>query len=83
MGNVFFVAGGICESDKSPGGELINAQLARLPSEVAMTGFASSAGLEAFDGKWHYGPDEMKILGRRYAEAMTALKRKAEHNNGP
>jgi len=78
MGNVFFVAGGICESDKSPGGKLINAQLARLPSEVAMTGYASSAGLEAFDGRWHFGPDEMKILGRRYAEAMISLEKKAQ-----
>ncbi|MHC4155236.1 MAG: sialate O-acetylesterase [Planctomycetota bacterium] len=76
--NILFVAGGICESDKSPGGKLINAQLARLPDEVAMTGYASSAGLETFDGKWHFGPDEMKILGRRYAEVVITLQEKAD-----
>ncbi|MHC4529795.1 MAG: sialate O-acetylesterase, partial [Planctomycetota bacterium] len=71
--SMFFVAGGICESDKSPGGKLVNAQLARLGNEVAMTGYASSEGLDTFDGKWHFGPDEMKILGRRYAEAVIKL----------
>jgi hypothetical protein len=75
--SIFFVAGGICESDKSPGGKLVNAQLARLPGEVAMTGYASSEGLETFDGKWHFGPDEMKILGRRYAEVMIKLQKNA------
>jgi hypothetical protein len=76
--NIFFVAGGICESDRSPGGKLINTQLARLPDEVAMTGYASSAGLETFDGKWHFGPDEMKILGRRYAGVVITLQEKAD-----
>jgi hypothetical protein len=70
---LFFVAGGICESETSPGGELINAQLARLPGELPHTGFASSDGLDSFDGRWHFGADDMKILGRRYAEEMMAL----------
>ena len=71
--NMIFVAGGICESDTSPGGELINAQLARLPEEISMTGFASSEGLNSFDGRWHFGPDDMNILGRRYANAVISL----------
>lgn len=81
--NMFFVAGGICESDTSPGGEFINAQLARLPSEVPFTGFASSEGLDSFDGRWHFGPEDMKTLGRRYAEAMIELEKKVDANNNP
>ncbi|MHC4213687.1 MAG: sialate O-acetylesterase [Planctomycetota bacterium] len=68
-----FVAGGICESDTSPGGELINAQLAELAGKVPFMGFASSEGLDSFDGKWHFRPEDMKILGRRYAEAMSKI----------
>jgi len=75
--NMFFVAGGICESSTSPGGQLINAQLAKLPGEVPFTGFAGSEGLDSFDGKWHFTPEDMKTLGRRYAEAMIELEKKA------
>jgi hypothetical protein len=74
---LLFVAGGICESETSPGGELINAQLARLPGELPHTGFASSEGLDSFDGRWHFGSNDMKILGRRYAEQMMALNAEA------
>jgi len=70
---MLFVAGGICESDTSPGGELINAQLSRLAGEIPFMGFASSEGLDSFDGKWHFKTEDMKILGRRYAEAFQLI----------
>lgn len=81
--NMFFVAGGIHESETLPLGKIINPQLARLPSEVPFTGFAGSEGLNTFDGKAHFGPEEMKTLGRRYAEAMTELEKKADADNNP
>jgi len=76
--DMFFVAGGICEDDRSPGGQLINAQLAKLPSEVPFTGLASSEGLKSFDGRWHFAAEDMKILGTRYAQAMIELETKAK-----
>jgi len=72
--NLPFVAGGIHESEKNPLGRIINPQLARLPGEVPFTGFASAEGLGTFDGKAHFAPDDMKTLGKRYADAMIALE---------
>jgi hypothetical protein len=73
--NLPFIAGGIHESEKNPLGRIINPQLARLPHEVPLTGFASAKGLGTFDGKAHFSPEDMKILGIRYAVAMVALER--------
>ncbi|MHC4756793.1 MAG: sialate O-acetylesterase, partial [Planctomycetota bacterium] len=73
--NMFFVAGGIVESETLPRGKILNPQLARLPGEVPFTGFASSEGLKTFDGKAHFGSESMKTLGRRYAEAIIELEK--------
>ncbi len=75
--NMFFVAGGIVDSEEYPRGKIINPQMARLPREVPFTGFASSEGLETFD-RAHFRAEDMKILGRRYAEAVIALERMAK-----
>ena len=52
--------------------ELINDQIARLPAVVPATAFVSSDGLKAMD-RWHFDARSMKLLGRRYAEAMLKL----------
>jgi hypothetical protein len=75
--NMFFVAGGIVDSEEYPRGRIINPQMARLPSEVPFTGFASSEGLETFD-RAHFRAEDMKILGRRYAEAVIELEKMAK-----
>jgi hypothetical protein len=66
--NLLFVAGQI---NKVP---LINEQIAKLPSELAGTAFASSEGLKAKD-RWHFDYESVKALGRRYAEAMLKLQK--------
>jgi outer membrane protein assembly factor BamB len=75
-----FVAGQICQQMKNHGA--INAQIAKLPDTVPFTGFAGSEGLTAPD-KVHFGVESMKLLGKRYAEAMLKIqsKQKAEKKN--
>ena len=70
--NMVFVAGGIVDSEEYPRGKIINPQMARLPGEVPFTGFAGSEGLKTFD-RGHFGAEDMKILGRRYAEAVIQI----------
>jgi len=55
----------------------INDQIAKLPETVTNTGFASSEGLKAMD-RWHFDAKSMKLLGKRYAEAMIKLHEKSE-----
>jgi hypothetical protein len=52
--------------------KLVNDQIARLPEVVPFTGFASSDGLKAMD-RWHFDAKSMRLLGRRYAEAMLKI----------
>jgi hypothetical protein len=63
---------------------LINDQIARLPEVVPFTGFASSAGLKTMD-RAHFDARSMRLLGRRYAEAMLKIHaaRKTEQGNAP
>jgi len=63
---------------------LINDQIARLPEVVPFTGFACSDGLKAMD-RWHFDARSMKLLGRRYAEAMLKIHaaRKTERKRAP
>jgi len=75
--NMYFVAGGIVNSEQYPRGKIINPQMVRLPSEVPFTGFASSDGLLTFD-RAHFAAEDMKILGTRYAQAMIELETKAK-----
>ncbi|MHC4249700.1 MAG: sialate O-acetylesterase [Planctomycetota bacterium] len=52
--------------------KLVNDQIARLPEVVPSTGFVSSDGLKAMD-RWHFDAKSMRLLGRRYAEAMLKI----------
>ena len=63
---------------------LINDQIARLPEVVPFTGFASSVGLKTMD-RAHFDAESMKLLGRRYAEAMLRIHatRKTERKRAP
>ncbi len=63
---------------------LINDQIARLPEVVPFTGSASSAGLKTMD-RAHFDAKSMKLLGRRYAEAMLKIHatRKIERKRAP
>ncbi|MHC5053847.1 MAG: sialate O-acetylesterase [Planctomycetota bacterium] len=64
--------------------KLVNDQIARLPEVVPSTGFVSSDGLKAMD-RWHFDAKSMRILGRRYAEAMLKIHaaRKSAKKTGP
>jgi len=53
----------------------INSQIEKLPSEVKLTGFASSKGLTAMD-RWHFDAKSMKMLGVRYAQAILEIRKK-------
>ena len=68
-----FVAGQINEANAKSGP--INEQIARLPAAVPATGYASSRDLKCKDA-WHFGPEAMKLLGERYAEAVLKLQGK-------
>ena len=76
--NLPFVAGQINDYEK------INKQIAQLPAKMPLTGFASSAGLKAVD-RWHFDAKSMKLLGRRYAEAMLQIQAKqaADQRHSP
>lgn len=51
----------------------INDQIARLPEEVAATGFISSEGLETTD-RWHFDARSVNEMGERYAEEIRKLQ---------
>jgi len=59
--------------------KLINDQIRQLPKSAKHTAFASAEGLTTMD-RWHFDSRSMKLLGRRYAEAMLNIhaKQKAE-----
>ena len=63
-----FVAGQINKHD------LINKQVAVLPTQVPHTATVSSEGLTCSD-RWHFDSRSMKVLGERYAEAVQKLNR--------
>lgn len=51
----------------------INDEIAKLPDAVPFTSFVSSEGLKGLD-RWHFDAASMKLLGERYAEAMTKVQ---------
>jgi hypothetical protein len=59
--------------------KLINDQIKKLPKAVEFTGLASAKDLTTMD-RWHFDAKSMKLLGKRYAEAMLKIhaKRKAQ-----
>lgn len=63
-----FVAGEIKE------GEIINAEIAKLPKSLPATGVASSNGLKTMD-RWHFDAPSMITLGERYAAEMLRLQK--------
>jgi len=73
-----FVAGQV---NKVP---LINDQISKLPKAVEHTGFTSSEGLTCKD-RWHFDSKSMRLLGKRYAEAMLKIqaKQKADAKKKP
>jgi len=73
-----FVAGQV---NKVP---LINDQIKQLPKVVKHTGFTSSEGLTCRD-RWHFDSKSMRLLGKRYAEAMLGIQagQKAEAKKQP
>jgi len=54
---------------------LINDQIAQLPKAVKSTGYVSSEGLKCRD-RWHFDSKSMRLLGKRYAEAMLKIHAK-------
>jgi len=71
--NLPFVAGEVQKV------KLINDQIRQLPKAAEYTGFAGAEGLTTMD-RWHFDARSMKLLGKRYAEAMLQIhaKQKAE-----
>lgn len=67
MPNLPFVAGQVNNV------KLINDQIAQLPSVMPSTGFTSSDNLKTMD-RWHFDAKSMKLLGKRYAEAMLKIQ---------
>lgn len=62
-----FVAGQVHNADE------VNAQIAKLSSELPHTGVVRSNGLTAMD-RWHFDAKSMKILGERYAVEMAKIQ---------
>lgn len=67
-----FVAGQIKE------GETINAEIAKLPKALPLTGVASSKGLKTMD-RWHFDAASMTTLGERYAAEIIKVQRSQEN----
>ncbi|MBT3200104.1 MAG: sialate O-acetylesterase [Phycisphaerales bacterium] len=65
--NLPFVAGEVKDV------KLINEQIKQLPKAVKHTAFASGEGLKTKD-RWHFDAKSMKLLGKRYAQAMLKLQ---------
>jgi len=73
-----FVAGQLFyDAETKPETKEINEQIAKLPGIVPHSAYVSSDDLTTVDNT-HFDSKSMKVLGKRYAEEMLKLTKKAE-----
>jgi hypothetical protein len=56
---------------------LVNAQIAALPEHAPLSAVVSSSGLTHKGDQLHFDSPSLRELGRRYAQALIELTRKA------
>lgn len=72
-----FVAGQICENEEKPAYKGFNERLPEISDVIEKSDYVVAADLSVFDGV-HFDPASQRLLGLRYAERMTAMRRKLE-----